>query len=578
MGLKSINRLETISLFLCGLVFLLTYILRTEIFQLIASEKLFKIQSNIGHYLLIYAGLFLFLGLLSIHYQRKKTSIHQQLRIIFSDVWNHSLQYFRSIFHFKLSKTNWFWLIGFTLVGVILRIYYSDQPMRSDEGATYYYFVSGPLYRSFIYLEPNNHVLHTLLARISIGIFGNQAYFLRLPAILSGLICLPLIFSVSQKIIGEKSGFAAMALMAIYPVIILFDTQARGYSLVNLFTLSGVFIALLLIDGISKTKQFLLAVNTAFGLFVMPSFLFPAAGIFIFLGVSLCIQAKNCHYKVFRVIFPIIILAIIFTFILYTPVVLASGGIDKIIANETLLPLSWEAFFSSTPHHLLQTLIRNTQGVSILVLWVSVLILLIGIIWLLKEKKNKLLLLLLSMIVGSFCIYIAKRSIPFPRTWLFFLPMIFLLFDAGFSALTEKLSLLFRNILSWLVVGVFGFMALSHIPKNTLQKFNTFGTFENAEEAGIWISERLNSIEGMQFIYPARYTTLYYILQQNKFDEMHLLTNNNTPNYFILKKDRNEITDLTRLKVKKVFEFGDAIIFEKVIDTAISRPEDFKPL
>lgn len=224
MGLKSIRRLETAFLFLCSLAFLLAYILRSEIFHLITSEKLFKIQSIIGHYLLIYAGLFLLLGLFSVYLKRRNSSIYQQLRNIFSDIWNYSLEHLHSIFQLKLSKTNWFWLFGFTVVGVALRIYYSNQPMRSDEGATYYYFVSGPLYRSFIYLEPNNHVLHTLLARISIGIFGNQAYILRLPAVLSGLICLPLIFSVSQKIIGKKSGYTAMALMAVYPVIILFDT------------------------------------------------------------------------------------------------------------------------------------------------------------------------------------------------------------------------------------------------------------------------------------------------------------------------------------------------------------------
>ena len=61
-------------------------------------------------------------------------------------------------------------------------------PLRYDEATTYNNFVSKPLYVALAnYATPNNHLLHTFLAKVSVGLAGNEPWAIRLPALLAGI-------------------------------------------------------------------------------------------------------------------------------------------------------------------------------------------------------------------------------------------------------------------------------------------------------------------------------------------------------------------------------------------------------
>ena len=64
-----------------------------------------------------------------------------------------------------------------------VRIAYLGVPLRYDEATTYNNFVSKPLYVALAnYATPNNHLLNTFLAKISVGALGNEVWAIRLPA------------------------------------------------------------------------------------------------------------------------------------------------------------------------------------------------------------------------------------------------------------------------------------------------------------------------------------------------------------------------------------------------------------
>lgn len=258
-----------------------------------------------------------------------------------------------------------------------------------------------------------------------------------------------------------------------------------------------------------------------------------------------------------KAILPSAVLTILFTFVLYTPVVLATGGYERIIANDTVLPLSWEEFISKTPDHFYLVFQRNMQGIPTWLLLISLLISLFGAIWLFIKKKSKLLLLILSFVLAAATVYFAKRSIPFPRTWLFILPLAFMLVDAGYTAIAERLKKQYQTALAIAI----GFVSIYQLPNNTLRSFNTFGTFEEAEKLSNWLTDKLPDIHGIHLAYPTRYTTLYYLLQHHDFEKIHLLSNSNHPNYFVIKKGKTKVSEVTRFKVKKVFVAGDALVY-----------------
>ena len=105
------------------------------------------------------------------------------------------------------------YLAGFGLVlitGISLRIAFLDVPMRYDEATTYNNFVSKPLYVGLAhYPTPNNHLLHTFLAKTSVTVFGNDPWTVRLPALLAGIAIVPATFALARILYGRTAALLA---------------------------------------------------------------------------------------------------------------------------------------------------------------------------------------------------------------------------------------------------------------------------------------------------------------------------------------------------------------------------------
>ncbi|MCK7467607.1 MAG: glycosyltransferase family 39 protein [Desulfosudis oleivorans] len=76
----------------------------------------------------------------------------------------------------------------------------------------------------------NNHVLYSLLCRISIKAFGETELTARLPALLLGMSCIFSLFIVGKHLFDEQSGLLASFLLAISAFHIDHSSEARGYA------------------------------------------------------------------------------------------------------------------------------------------------------------------------------------------------------------------------------------------------------------------------------------------------------------------------------------------------------------
>ena len=105
-------------------------------------------------------------------------------------------------------------------------------------------YVERPLGESLVnYSAPNNHLLNTLLAHLSMSLFSNASWAIRLPAVLAGILTIPASFAVGRALDSWEAGLLAAALTASSVRLVGFSAQTRGYALQGVLLLAMVLVA-----------------------------------------------------------------------------------------------------------------------------------------------------------------------------------------------------------------------------------------------------------------------------------------------------------------------------------------------
>ena len=108
----------------------------------------------------------------------------------------------------------------------------ATQSVSHDEALTWLMYLREPLATMFNFWQANNHVLHTLLAWLSVHAFGHSELALRLPALLGALLCLLALRRLALRACGEGwLHLLALLLLAGNPLVLDFLVAARGYGL-----------------------------------------------------------------------------------------------------------------------------------------------------------------------------------------------------------------------------------------------------------------------------------------------------------------------------------------------------------
>jgi len=131
------------------------------------------------------------------------------------------------------SRQELFAVTWVTLLAITCRLAALRQPMRYDESVTWAYFV-GRSWTTIVsqYQFPNNHVFYSLLAKATSSLAAWEPWALRLPAALAGIAIVPLTWAVGRRFADRDSALLGAALAAASTPLILYSTNARGYSLV----------------------------------------------------------------------------------------------------------------------------------------------------------------------------------------------------------------------------------------------------------------------------------------------------------------------------------------------------------
>ncbi|HSR54348.1 MAG TPA: hypothetical protein VLV83_26270 [Acidobacteriota bacterium] len=131
-----------------------------------------------------------------------------------------------------------------------LRAYYLS--FTPDESRTYLTFVQSSLFQILTFSTPiepghlaNNHVLNTMLTKLSAFFLGDSPLALRLPNVAAHVLYLTAAYKVSFRVIRQDLlAFCTFVILSSNPYVLDFFSLSRGYGLAMSFSLVALYLLL----------------------------------------------------------------------------------------------------------------------------------------------------------------------------------------------------------------------------------------------------------------------------------------------------------------------------------------------
>ncbi|MDH7499465.1 MAG: glycosyltransferase family 39 protein [candidate division NC10 bacterium] len=557
---QKLLRMEPILYAIVGLLLILTGVSHSQpkwlgfVYDPRLSEK---VSESLSHVLTAYGLLFLGLALLSYALSLRGTSLlltaanrsHQAAvelgRALSSSLRDHPPR-----------GQEIAWLMAAFAVGLGIRGYFLAWPMRYDESETFLKFVNRGFLDLFYYPRPNNHVLHTLLVKLSTLLWGAHPVSIRFPALLSGMASLLLTFCLCRKLREERSGLLAITAMAVIPCMVFFSANARGYSLLVFLTLTLALMAAHVAEKPSLPGCGAASFIAALGMMTVPSMLFAVAGIYLWVACLFICKRRTLVTTLRQFVIPCTLMTLAFTLLLYTPSIVASGGLRPIVANRHLRSLHWQAFLHRIYPHLREVFSFLSSDLPPLVVVIGLVLLLVGVLGAIRGRNGGLAWLLPSMFLGAVIVFLLKHSIPPARIWIYLMPFLLVLADSGFTYLSKGLS---RSLpfLPPLLLAILGMVCAASL----MSKEATANC--EAPLVAKYLKPLVNESDLIRLrrssvSYPVRFYLWYYGVPHQKEEA----TPGVGKEFFVVKKSRYTIGDLTEKPVIELLDWGDIAIYQ----------------
>lgn len=436
--------------------------------------------------------------------------------------------------------------------------------MRYDESYTFFNYVNGNFTRVFDYPIPNNHVLHSIFAKFSTLIWGAHPESIRFPAFLAGIASIPLAFCVCRTLLRGKSGLFASLAVAVFPYLVLYSTNARGYSIIVFLSLALTLIGAHFSTTPSTAASAILSAIAALGLMTIPTMAFPIAGIYLWLLCAYLLNGSNLQRILSEFVVPSALMTLGFAAILYSPVVFVTNGLQSLVSNEFVQSQPSQTFFSQIYPHFAETLTDYSRDIPEGFLLFGVILVVLGMYSAVIQRNWLIVLLLPSMFVASAVLFLFKHGIPYPRTWIYMIPFVVIVADMGWTYGLEKLTGRFQGaaITAMILVGIF--YGVSLISTNAIEKYHDTGSFPEARVVARFLESIMDEDDAVDGIVPVDYPTYFYLWSDNMGDIRPRRDHDWRDKFYVVKKSSYSIEETTEDKVVKLFEIDDAAVYKSL--------------
>jgi hypothetical protein len=212
-----------------------------------------------------------------------------------------------------------------TALAAVLRIIGLNSGLWFDEILTLLQTVRRPI-RAILTSFPGEtqHMLFSLLARISVEMFGEHPWSLRLPAMLFGVAAVPALYFFARELNSRREALLGAGLMAVSYHGVWFSQDARGYTGMLFFT---ILCSMFLLRGLCKptwSNWLWYAMAAALGTYSHMTIVFVVASQAAICAWLLLAQGKKGAFRASEWKKPAagVALAGLFTLLLYSPILL----------------------------------------------------------------------------------------------------------------------------------------------------------------------------------------------------------------------------------------------------------------
>ncbi len=450
---------------------------------------------------------------------------------------NSNYTYFSNATIFSIS------IIILILVGIFLRIPEMGSPITGDlAGMLFMHFPNSWDSLLLNYQDSNQRTLYILLAKLSMSVFGENEFALRLPALLAGTLSLPLAYKVGVLSTGSRLGalIGTLFLTFSFPHLIHIR-EARGYALT-------VFLALLLvyivykIDGKSLKTWGVLFLLTGLGMIlIVPTNVHFLVGLGVFY-TAITIKYKKVPLSMtdaIKLLWPLALLfAITIGYFLYIfqdlqRAIAGNKNYYKLFGISNDLSFDLESFTE-----ILFSLISPWS------VWLYI-FLVFGFVRLYKTREC---LLFSSLIIFPIAITILSELMGPPRVYIYWLPFFLILIGFGLAEFLVWVKSISSNVLSTftgiIILTIIYFYPQTTYSNSTSYDFSFTGlkllrppqqdtTLKDAQAAKNFIEK--NTTQNDLLVVPFADKVLgYYLGERIAFNMLNILQNGRLDNIFFL--------------------------------------------
>jgi hypothetical protein len=388
-------------------------------------------------------------------------------------------------------------LVLIMIVGIIPRAMLLSRPIEYDEAYTFIAFAR----RSFLdvitdYHVPNNHVFHTILVRVSYLLFGDQAWQIRFPVFIAGILIIFCTYLLGRMLYNKQTGYLAAGIVASLPVMIFRSVSARGYPIISLMTLLGFITAGYIIRRKNMIGWILFVLFCVIGLYTVPVMLYPVGFLFLWLLSSIRDITRSQYTRLswIKHIITSGLFVVFFTFLLYSPILIFNNIRGTYDSITILHPISFGDFIRTIPEGFSAVL----TGWQIYLPAAWGILLAVGLVislWQIKRKSKYSIPTHIVLLLSTCVILLIQHPAPVNRIWLWMVPILIVWSSSGIVRIIQLMhNIRAGNIIGSILVAIIVVgMAINGIQISHTASINLWGEDPPAEEITLALIPKLDA-------------------------------------------------------------------------------------
>ncbi len=235
-----------------------------------------------------------------------------------------------------VSARNWAILGALSALAIVVRAIGLESGLWFDEISALGQSYREPLVWQFTTYEDDfHHPLYSVFARISLVLFGESAWAIRLPAALFGAATIPLVYLLAREVGTEREGWLGAGFLAVFYPHVWFSQSARGYTMLAFWATLATLLLLRAVRSSDRPSAgsprplFSYAIIAGLGVFTHMTMIF----VVVAHAIVLLVEAIRARWDRRRVIaFGLtFVLSAVCTLLLYAPML---GQVIDFLRND----------------------------------------------------------------------------------------------------------------------------------------------------------------------------------------------------------------------------------------------------